>query len=335
MSPPGIDLRALRRYFRDTVPGVVGDIGVELIEGGRSNLTYLVTDGVGRWVLRRPPLGPLTPTAHDMGREFRVVAALHGSGVPVPAPVALCEGDDVLGVPFSVVSFVDGRVLRGEPPLAGGTAERCAAALVDTLADLHAVPYREVGLADFGRPDGYLERQVRRWRGQWDRVATRDLPALDALCASLGAALPRAGQAAVVHGDYRIDNVIFDHGLTRIAAVVDWEMAALGDPIADLGLLLAYWDPVGQPLLGHRHICGDPGFPDADGLVQRYAAASGRDPGDLAFYQALGYYKLAVVAEGIHRRHLACDTVGPGFAGVGAAVPALVHAGLHTLGVNR
>lgn len=339
-SPPGIDLPALRRFFHDHVADVTGDVRAELIAGGRSNLTYLVSDGEHRWVLRRPPLGPLTPTAHDMAREYRVVTALQGTGVPVAAPVALCERDDVLGVPFSVVSYVEGRVLRDGDHAAGlseEVAHRCGNAMVDALAALHAVPYDQVGLVGFGRPDGYLERQLGRWRGQWDRVATRQLPRLEILHGrldkALTKALPRQQPATIVHGDYRLDNTILDrHDLGWIAAIVDWEMSTLGDPLADLGLLQAYWDPVTQPVLGVRHApSANPGFPTADQLAQRYAEVSGCDISGLTFYRALGYFKLAVIAEGIHRRHLAGATVGTGFESAGRAVRALIDAGLRTL----
>ncbi|WP_020661445.1 phosphotransferase family protein [Amycolatopsis benzoatilytica] len=337
--PPGIDLPAVRRYFADHVPGSTGNPSIELIAGGKSNLTYRVDEGEHQWVLRRPPLGPLTPTAHDMAREFRVVAALRDSAVPVAQAVALCEDTTVLGVPFAVVSYVDGWTLRGAADAAALPAEdarRCAEALADSLAALHAIRPAEVGLDDFGRPDGYLERQVRRWRGQWARVATRQLPQLDALGTRLSEAIPPQSTPGVVHGDYRLDNTILAHDDPgRILAVVDWEMAALGDPLADLGLLLTYWDPVSEPVLGVRHApSANPGFPDARELAERYAKSSGRDLTELNFYHALGCFKLAVIAEGIHQRYLAGQTVGEGFDTVGAAVPALLDAGLRTLGAR-
>ena len=339
-TPPGIDLPALRRYFADHVPGSAGEPRVELIAGGKSNLTYLVTEGGARWVLRRPPLGPLTPTAHDMAREFHVVAALWDSDVPVAQAIALCADTGVLGVPFAVVSYVDGKTLRDGSDAATLTTEdarRCAEGLADTLAALHSVDYAEIGLTDFGRPNGYLDRQVRRWRGQWDRVATRELSQLETLHTRLAAAVPAQSASSVVHGDYRLDNTILDRtDPGRILAVVDWEMATLGDPLADLGLLQTYWDPVSEPVLGVRHApSANAGFPTADGLAERYARASGRDIGDLRFYRALGYFKLAVIAEGIHQRYLAGGTVGEGFDTVGTAVPALLDAGLHILGACK
>lgn len=332
----GVDVPALQRYFERHVPECAGPLGIELLHGGRSNLTYHVTDGTHRWVLRRPPLGVLTPTAHDMDREYRVVAALRGTGVPVARAVLSCTDPEVIGAPFCVVDFVEGAVLRdGDEVCALPAADtrRASWALVDALVELHSVDHADVGLGDFGRPDGYLERQVRRWRGQWDKVATRALPDLDALHGRLARILPPSGAPAVVHGDYRLDNTILAPGdFGRIAAIVDWEMATLGDPLADLGMLLMYWDPTCEPVLGARHVpTAGPGFPSGRELAERYAEKSGRDIGALSYYQALGCFKLAVIAEGIHARYLAGQTVGAGFERVGSAVPALLRSGLELL----
>ncbi|MEW2621450.1 phosphotransferase family protein [Streptomyces sp. NPDC048106] len=332
----GVDVPALQHYFERHVPECAGPLSLSLLHGGRSNLTYEVTDGTHRWVLRRPPLGVLTPTAHDMDREYQVVAGLGGTDVPVARAVLSCTETDVIGAPFCVVDFVEGTVLRDGAEAAAlppADARRSAEALVDALVRLHAVDAFEVGLGAFGRPEGYLERQVRRWRGQWDKVATRELPGLDALHTRLAGSLPVSGAPAVVHGDYRLDNTILAPGdLGRIAAIVDWEMATLGDPLADLGMLLMYWDPVCEPVLGARHVpTANPGFPTGRELAERYAARSGRDLTSLAWYQALGYFKLAVIAEGIHARYLAGQTVGTGFESVGSAVPALLRSGWELL----
>ncbi|MFJ9179243.1 phosphotransferase family protein [Streptomyces sp. NPDC102360] len=332
----GIDVPSLRRYFERHVPECAGPLDIELLHGGRSNLTYRVSDGTHRWVLRRPPLGVLTPTAHDMDREYRVVAALGGTGVPVAGAVLSCREPDVIGAPFCVVDFVEGAVLRDgdEVVSLSATDVRGAAdALVDALVALHGVDPAAVGLGDFGRPEGYLERQVRRWRGQWDKVATRALPDLDALHGRLAAAVPASGAPSIVHGDYRLDNTILAPGdFGRIAAIVDWEMATLGDPLADLGMLLMYWDPACEPVLGARHVpTAHLAFPVGRELAERYAARSGRDIGQLSFYQALACFKLAVIAEGIHSRYLAGRTVGTGFEHVGSAVPALLRSGMELL----
>jgi aminoglycoside phosphotransferase (APT) family kinase protein len=332
MNHPGIDLPALQRHF-DRYVGCDGPLRLSLIQGGRSNLTFLVTDGNSRWVLRRPPLGVLTPSAHDMSREYRVVAALGPTPVPVPRAVLNCEDTDVIGVPFTVTSYVEGAVLRSGDEAArlpADEARRCAETLIDELVTLHSLDPAQAGLGDFGRPAGYLPRQVRRWHGQWGRVATRELPAFAELHRRLADATPAESGATIVHGDYRLDNTIVhsdDPG--RILAIVDWEMATLGDPLADLGLLLVYWDPACEPVLGARHVpTANAGFPTADELAERYAVRSGREVSGLAFYRALGYLKLAVIAEGIHARHLAGRTVGTGFDSVGSAVPALLDAGL-------
>ncbi|MFE4535388.1 phosphotransferase family protein [Streptomyces scopuliridis] len=332
----GIDVPALRRYLERHVPECAGPLRVEPLHGGRSNLTYVVTGETHRWVLRRPPLGVLTPTAHDMDREYRVVAALGGTGVPVAGAVLSCTDPEVIGAPFCVVDFVAGAVLRDgdeAAALAPADARRAADALVDALVALHSVDAADVGLGDFGRPDGYLERQVRRWRGQWDRVATRTLPGLRELHGRLVRALPASGTPAIVHGDYRLDNTILAPGdFGRIAAIVDWEMATLGDPLADLGMLLMYWDPACEAVLGARHVpTANAGFPSGRELAERYAEQSGRDLTSLDYYRALGCFKLAVIAEGIHARYLAGQTVGAGFERVGSAVPALLRSGLELL----
>ena len=333
--PQGLDLTALQRFFDREVPGAVAPIRAELLYGGRSNLTYRITDGATAWVLRRPPLGGLTPSAHDMGREFRVVRALHSTDVPVAPAVALCEDPGVLGTPFSIVGHVAGTVVRTREDLeqySTGQLEACAYGLVDTMAVLHAVPYRDVGLADFGRPEGYLGRQVRRWGDQWSRVATRQLPDVERLHALLEIGVPTESTAAVVHGDVRVDNAILDPAdLSRTRALVDWEMAALGDPLADLALHLVYRDPRFEPVLGGSAASVSDRFPGPDALAERYARSSGRDLGRLHFYLGLAYLKIAVIAEGIHARHARGLTVGEGFETVGAAVPGLAAAGLSAL----
>jgi aminoglycoside phosphotransferase (APT) family kinase protein len=330
----GLDLDALRRHFAVHVDGYAGNLEAELVAGGRSNLTYRLTDGHTTWILRRPPLGTLTPSAHDMAREYRVVAGLFGSGVPVAAPVTLI-GPEVIGVPCSVVSFAPGAVLRSEQDLAELSAaevHRCAFALVDTLAALHAVVPAEVGLGDLGRPNGFLERQIRRWYGQWERVRTRPLPELDALHAELVKRCPAESDVAVVHGDFRIDNAIVDPvDPAVVRAVVDWEMATLGDPLADLGLHLAYGDPAFAPVLGGSAASTSSRMPSSDALAQRYATSSGRDISGVGFHTALAYLKISVIAEGIHQRHLRGDTRGPGFDRVGESPPLLVASGLAVL----
>jgi aminoglycoside phosphotransferase (APT) family kinase protein len=332
--PAGVDLDALRPFFEAEVPGYGGGpLTASLIEGGRSNLTYVVREGGSRWVLRRPPLGHVLPTAHDMGREFRLLSALDGTAVPVPHPIAQCTDPDRIGAPFYVMSYVDGLVVRGAADagnLSEAQAEAVSRSLVATLARLHAVDPDEVGLGTLGHPGGYLERQVRRWGEQWKRSATRPLPALDELAGRLRAAVPASGGAAIVHGDYRLDNTILDHAdPARIVAVVDWEMATLGDPLADLGLLLVYMSDAAAGVVDVATAAGaNPGFLGPDRIAQAYAERSGLDLAALDFYVVLGYFKLAVVAEGIAARHAKGQTVGEGFERIGRSVPVLVDAAL-------
>ncbi len=332
-----LDLARLESFLDDQDVVRAGPLRAELIEGGRSNLTYLLTDGARRWVLRRPPLGLVAPTANDVAREFRVIYALGPSPVPVPEAVALCEDPDVIGAPFALATFVEGRVVRSAEDaasLSAAEAKRCASALVEALAAIHAVDPEAVGLAELGRPEGYLERQVSRWYRQWGTVRTRTLDLVDELHSRLEAVVPAESGSGIVHGDFRVDNTILatdDPG--RVVAVLDWEMATLGDPLADLGVLLAYWDPAVTALLPDGHpISANPGFPSASEVAEEYGVVSGRSIEDLDFHRALAYFKLAVIAEGIHRRFEEGLTVGEGFEGTGEAVTALAERGLEVLG---
>jgi aminoglycoside phosphotransferase (APT) family kinase protein len=340
-SVAGLDLPAVQSWFEQVMPDV-GPLRAQLLHGGRSNLTYRLTDGAGQWVLRRPPLGALTPSAHDMGREYRVVAALNGSDVPVARAVGECTDLAVLGVPFTMVEYVDGRTIRTRTDLAqlpDHDVARCAFSLVEVLARLHAVEPGAVGLHDFGQPRGYLARQIRRWHDQWTRVATRELADLERLHTLLERECPPERGAAIVHGDFRIDNAILDaDDAATVRALVDWEMATLGDPLADLGLHLAYADPAFDPALGGNAAATSQRMPDPADLAARYAAVTGRDQDELAdtmqFYLGLGYFKAAVIAEGIHARHLRRETVGVGFDVAGNAVAPLAAAGIATLHAN-
>lgn len=326
----GIDETRLRAWAAQVVPGAEID-RIDLITGGKSNLTYRLRGRRGDerldWVLRRPPLGALTPSAHDMAREYRVVDALQGSAVPVAPTIALADDADVLGVVFAVYGFVDGRsVQSADDALSLSEAERRAASLglATGLATLHTVDAEAVGLAQFGRPDGFTARQIARWGDQWARIQTRDAPVVAKLAEELSARVPAPQRASILHGDLRLDNAILAHDSPRILALVDWEMASLGDPLTDLATLLVYADPVVEPVLGVPHLNHAGGFPTQRDLAQTYAEASGLSLDDLDFYLALAYLKLAVIAEGIHHRYLAGDTVGDGFAAVGSAVEPLL-----------
>ncbi|SDJ15677.1 Predicted kinase, aminoglycoside phosphotransferase (APT) family [Frankineae bacterium MT45] len=325
---PGVDLDVLTSWLDWAKPGLrQGELTGEVIVGGKSNLTYRITDGVSRWALRRPPLAHVLPTAHDMVREFRVISALNGSSVAVAEAIALCADPDVLGAPFYLMGFVDGVVLdRDEDVAAVSPAEAASAgrALIDTLVALHAIDPEAVGLADFGRPVGYLQRQVSRWHKQWDASQTRPLDIFATVVDELTDAIPQTGSAAIVHGDYRMTNVIFAPDFQRVAAVVDWEMATLGDPLTDIGLLAVYHRLALESGSVMPVMTPSAGFLSPDELLARYADGSGRDLSELSWYVAFGYFKLAVVGEGIAARFAQGKTVGPGFAEVAASVPALL-----------
>ncbi|WP_329562892.1 phosphotransferase family protein [Kitasatospora sp. NBC_01266] len=326
-NPPGLDLAALQAHLG------TGPLSAELIEGGRSNLTYRLTDGTERWVLRRPPLGHVLATAHDMAREYRVIGALHGSPVPVPRTVRLTEDPAVIGAPFYLMEFVEGTAHRDSTALAAlGPARVRALAdhLVDTLVALHAIDPQEVGLADFGRPEGFLARQVQRWGKQLAASRSREVPGIQTLAERLTAYLPHSPAPALVHGDYRLDNVLVGPD-DRITAVLDWEMSTLGDPLTDLGLLAMYTDLAGQFAGVIPGVALAPGFPGGPELIERYAAESGRDVRQVDWYVAFASFKLAVVLEGIHFRYSQGRTVGAGFDRVGELVPLFVEHGLTAL----
>jgi aminoglycoside phosphotransferase (APT) family kinase protein len=337
-SVPGIAGERVTRFFREHVPGAGGDLQFGLISGGRSNLTYLVRGKAGEWVLRRPPLGHVLPTAHDMAREYRVLAALSGTDVPVPRPLALCEDPAVNGAPFYVMEYRPGVVLAQEIPAgyAAGAADcrRISDALVETLVRLHAVDYHAVGLDGFGHPNGYLERQVRRWSQQWERSRTAELPAIDELARRLRRALPPSPAPTVVHGDYRLGNMALDpHDPGRVVAVFDWEMATLGDPLADLGYTLIYWTDPGDPpppagAGTASPFTTRPGFLTRAEIVAEYARRSGRSTDAVEFYQVLALYKLAIISEGIYARYLQGKTVGAEFAGMTRAAVGLAERAL-------
>ncbi|MFE0803276.1 phosphotransferase family protein [Streptomyces sp. NPDC058812] len=333
--PPGLDLDRLRGLLDRERPGLVtGPLSGRLIEGGRSNLTYAVSDGTARWVVRRPPLGHVLATAHDMKREHRVISALHPTDVPVPRPVLLCEDDEVIGSPFYVMEFVEGTPYRTADQLAPLGPERTRAAvlnLVDTLVELHAVDPAAVGLGDFGRPEGFLDRQLRRWAKQLDASRNRDLAGIDELHATLGRELPRSPAPTVVHGDYRLDNVLIGGDRDEINAILDWEMSTLGDPLTDLGLLVMYSMPLGMPDSPVSTTAQAPGHPAPAELIERYAARSGRDVSAVAWYTAFAWFKLAVILEGIHYRYTLGQTVGRGFDRIGDLVPVFIEHGLTTL----
>jgi aminoglycoside phosphotransferase (APT) family kinase protein len=332
-DPPGLDLQRLAGFVEVTCPGLAsGPLQAEVIAGGKSNITYSVTDGVSTWVVRRPPLGHVLATAHDMGREYRVMSALQGTGVPVPRMIARCDDASLMGEPFYLMEYVTGRAYRQAADLAvlgPDRTRRIAERMVDVLLDLHAVDPASVGLEDFGRPAGFLERQVRRWKQQLDASATRDLPRAHELADLLAASVPADATPAIVHGDYRLDNLLIDPS-DEVVAVVDWEMATIGDPLTDVALMYVYI-ALARIDTGIADAMGAPGFLTQDQVLARYVQASPRDTSRMGFYLGLAFFKLAVIVEGIHRRFVDGKTVGDGFGNVGDLVAPLVEQGIAAL----
>lgn len=329
---PGLDLPRFAAWFDSACPGEIGGpLRGQLIAGGRSNLTYEVTDGTKSWVVRRPPLGHVLATAHDMRREYQVITALHDTDVPVPLAYALCSDADVLGAPFYVMAKVDGiayRTAEQIAPLGPARIQAVAERMIDTLALLHAVDPGAVGLGEFGHPEGFLARQVRRWKKQLDASRSRPIAGIDELHALLAADPPDGGDATIVHGDYRLDNILVDAN-DQLAAIVDWEMATLADPLTDVGLLIVYQR---MDRLDEGPMASDaPGYPSEAEVLARYAERSGRDLSGLGFYIALASFKLAVILEGIHFRYVHGQTVGEGFENIGERVEPLVASGLAAL----
>ena len=304
----GIDLDAVTDWYVENLPGTTPPLSFDLIAGGHSNLTYRVTDGDGRaTVLRRPPLGQVLASAHDMGREHKIIAALDGTDIPVPPALGYEAGSEVNGAPFYVMDFVDGHVLRDQAAASELSTEARANtgdSLVEVLARIHAVDPGEVGLGDLGRTDGYIERQLKRWYGQWNKSKTRELADIDRVHDGLSANIPPQGPAAVVHGDYRLDNCMVDDD-GNVVAVLDWELCTLGDPLADVGLLMVYWtEPGDVASAALTSPTRAEGMRSRAEILDRYADASGRDLSSIDFYVAFGYWKLACIVEGVYARYI-------------------------------
>ncbi len=312
-------------------------VTVELIAAGMSNLTYVVTPEGGSAddavILRRPPTGAVLATAHDMAREHRVISALGSTAVPVPRTLHLCTDTAVLGAPFYVMEKVAGvHVVDSLPPgYADEPAQRRAIGdgLVDVLADLHAVDPATVGLADFGRPEGFTARQVRRWAKQWDATRDRDRPDMDALAARLAETVPATQRSGVVHGDYRLDNCLLDPDTPgRIRAVLDWEMSTLGDPLTDIGMLFVYWPEAGEdPPAVQSAVTALPGFPTRRDIAERYAQRSGMDLGDVSWYVGFAYFKFAAIVAGIVARSAAGAMAGKDTTGYAERIGGCVERG--------
>jgi aminoglycoside phosphotransferase (APT) family kinase protein len=325
-----VDPAALQAYLDDRLPGH-GWFEVERHRAGHSNETFFVGRSGHTWVLRRPPHGAFLPTAHDVLREHRVLSALAGTAVRAPRPVLACSDPGVIGAPFFVMERVEGVVVRDRLPAWADPEERrrIGHELIDALAELHAVDWRAAGLEGWGRPTGYLERQLRRWTGQLQLTVrlTRPLPDLFAVGRWLEENLPGSPPAVIVHGDYKLDNVVLaPQPPARIIAILDWEMSTIGDARADLGYLLSFWREPDDPMDDLADQFGptrQPGFQSRAELVERYAERTGTHPGDLTWYQVLATWKLAILLEGSYARHLAGVTDDPFFTRLEDGVPAL------------
>jgi aminoglycoside phosphotransferase (APT) family kinase protein len=308
-APEGIDRERVEAWFAANVAGAEAPLEFEMIAGGRSNLTYSVTDAAGRrWALRRPPLGRRLGSAHDMGREHKVVSALASTPVPVAPIAGYCTDESVNEAPFYVMEFVEGPILRTREdadlfsePERRAIGER----VVDTLVAIHAVDPDAAGLGDLGKKADFVARTMHRWLGQWEKSKTREVPLVAEVHDRLAARIPEQGAATIVHGDYRLDNMILDPA-GGVAAVVDWELCTLGDPLADVGLLLVYWAEEGDELLPlFEPATMAEGFISREQVGERYAERSGRDLSQIDFYVALGYWKLAIILEGVFARYKA------------------------------
>ena len=304
----GIDVAKVEAWLNANIEGAHGPYTYSLIAGGRSNLTFHVSDSRGlQMVLRRPPLGHVLATAHDMAREHRIISAVGKTNVPVPKTLGVCIDDSVNGAPFYVMSYVAGVVLdspeKGEllpEHLRTTTSEH----LIDVLADLHSVDIDEVGLGNLAKREGYVERQVKRWSTQWVNSKTRELPAIEEVARLLAANIPVQKDVCIAHGDFRFGNCLVDTSIGRISGVLDWELCTLGDPLADLGYIGVYWTNPGLPNKRANDPSGLSGFPTYEHLVERYAQRTGRDVSNIGYYRAFSSFRLAVISEGVYARYL-------------------------------
>jgi aminoglycoside phosphotransferase (APT) family kinase protein len=311
-TPKGIAPEPVTEWLAGNIAGVVPPFEFALITGGHSNLTYRVTDAAGRkLVLRRPPLGAVLATAHDMGREHRIIAALAGTGVPVPPALGLCSDEAVNDAPFYVMAFVEGAVLDTGAMVEKHvpTSSRCGLGrhVIEVLAQLHGVNLDSVGLSDLARHEGYVPRQLKRWRTQWEKSKTRELAAMEQVYEALQSGIPEQEGATVVHGDYRLGNMLTGSD-ARIAAVLDWELCTLGDPLADLGYLMNNWAEAGETGPASRGAAlaptVAPGFPTRAEMVAHYSELTGRDASRIDYYRAFSYWRLAAIVEGVLARYL-------------------------------
>jgi aminoglycoside phosphotransferase (APT) family kinase protein len=327
-----LDIVRLRGYLAAHLPGADGPLEVEQFPHGHSNLTYLLRVGGQEWVLRRPPFGNRVKTAHDMGREYRILSKLCHVYEPAPAPALYCEDESIIQAPFYLMERRRGIILRGRPPadrpIPPDLVRRLCETLVDNMALLHALDYRAAGLDDLGKPHGYVDRQVAGWIKRYQDARTDDIPDLERTAVWLAENRPaESADATLIHNDFKFDNFILDpDDLTRIVAVLDWEMATIGDPLMDLGTTLAYWTESSDPAPLHQFIVGpttQPGSMTRRELVERYGQTTGRDISNMLFCYVCGLFKVAVIAQQIYARFVRGLTNDPRFAGFNQVVAAL------------
>lgn len=327
---PELNVISLRRFLDRVVSGGVdSDVSAQIVSGGRSNPTFDVSDGSRHWILRRPPFGQVLPTAHDMAREFKVLSALQSTVIPVPRTIAYCSDTDVIGAPFYVMDRIAGVTMRTHADtgvLTTADQSLLGESMVGTLAALHELDVREVGLADFGQPNGFLERQVSRWRKQWAAAHTVERPEVELLLDRLSQSVPIGGPTGLIHGDFKIDNVmVAEDDRSRILGVLDWEMSTLGDTLADVGVFVSFWDEVGRPFNPvSAGTSAHSGFQSRAQIVERYSQIRGIELPSLDWYVVLAYVKIAIILEQIHTRHSRGLTVGDGFDDTGAMVMPLL-----------
>ena len=333
-----LDWNKLAEYLRDKVPGADQPMSVKQFRGGHSNLTYLLRFGDREWVMRRPPFGPLPPSAHDMGREYRVLSRLWQAYPAAPRAILLCEDPSIIGAPFFVMERRRGTLIANRQPLPAKlgkdpvTFRRLSEGFIDSLAALHSVDYQKIGLGDLGKPEGFLARQISGWMGRWQRAKTREVPLMEKLGAWFAENLPQSQPPVLIHNDFYLHNVMLapdDPG--EVAGVFDWEMSTIGDPLVDLGVTLGYWrDRTDPPELlalsqGAAHTLA-PGFLSRREMADRYAADTGRDLSALDFYVAWAHWKNATVVEQIYVRYVRGQTSDPRFAMMGTNAPVLATA---------
>jgi aminoglycoside phosphotransferase (APT) family kinase protein len=335
-----VDEGALTRFLDERLPGD-GEWTILRHQAGHSNETFFLRRGDEDLVLRRPPLGAFLPSAHDVGREYRVLSALQGTSVRVPRTILQCTDESIIGAPFYLMERVDGVVVRMDLPalFAEEHRSKIGEELIDALVELHSIDPVECGLEGFGKPSGYLERQLRRWKGQLELTLphTRPIPDLERVGEWLAENLPVSGPTTLVHGDYKLDNVMLANEIpARLVAILDWEMSTLGDPLADLGWMISFWrepgDAAGNLFAETTRVTESPGFSSRADLIERYARATGRDVERLDWYQVLAIWKLAILLEGSYARHLAGMTDDPFFERMEHGVPALAAAALQVAG---